>query len=155
MNLLKSYKNYLLLDHNRQYYNYNTFFFRFIKSKTNFREIFQIFVNDFLIILMLVVQIEIFYKINLYFFIWINILIYSSLSTKLLIIRWRYKGFYKSIFKCLECGKLTEIRLDKCKHCHSQIHKNQDEYKDKRRSIIIDKKFKKIERLIEQYKKWV
>ena len=154
MNLAKSYKNYLLLDHNRQYYHYNTFFLRFIKSRTNFREIFKIFFNDALIILMLVFQIKYLYNLDLYFLLWTHISIYLLLSAKLLFVRLKFKGFYKSIFKCLECGKLTEIRLDQCKHCHSKTHKNQDEYKEKRRSIILKKKFNTIQRLIEQYKKW-
>jgi hypothetical protein len=154
MHLAKSYKNYLLLDHNRQYYHYNTFFFRFIKSKVYFKEIPIVFFNDALILLTLVFNIKYFYNLDLYFLLWTHISIYLLLSAKLLFIRLRYKGFYKPIFKCLECGKLTEIRLDKCKHCHSKIHKNQDEYKEKRRNVIIKKKFKKIERLVEQYKRW-
>jgi len=91
MNLIKTYKNYLLLDHNRQYYYYNTFFLRFIKSETNFREIFQIFLNDGFIILMLVLQIEYFYKVNLYFFIWTHLLTYFLLSAKLILIKLKYK----------------------------------------------------------------
>ena len=152
MNLINSYKNYLLLDHNKQYYHYNTFFFRFIKSETNFKEIFQIFINDGLIIFMLVFQIEYFYKLNLYFFLWTHFLIYFLLSTKLILIRLRYKGFNKPFFKCLECGKLTKIRLDQCQYCYSEVHKNQREYKEKRRSVILNRKFKTIKRLIDQYK---
>jgi hypothetical protein len=153
MHLAKSYKNYLLLDHNRQYYHYNTFFFRFIKSKVYFKEIPIVFFNDALILLTLVFNIKYFYNLDLYFLLWTHISIYLLLSVKLLFVRLRYKGFYKSIFKCLECGKLTEIRLDNCKHCHSKIHKNQDEYLEKRRNVIIKKRLDTIKRLVEQYKR--
>ena len=152
MNLIKSYKNLLLLDHNLQYYHHNTFFIRFIYSKTNFKEIFKIFFNDVFIFFTLIFQIKYFYNLDLYFFLWAQIFIYLLFSAKLLFSRLRYKGFYKSTFKCLECGKLTEIRLDQCQHCHSEVHKNQREYKDKRISVILNRKFKTIKRLIDQYK---
>jgi hypothetical protein len=68
MSLKERYNKYLLQDHNKDYYFYNTFPIRFLKSQTNFKEIFQIFFNDGLILLTLIYQIELFYKVNFYFF---------------------------------------------------------------------------------------
>jgi uncharacterized paraquat-inducible protein A len=152
MNLIKSYKNLLLLDHNLQYYHHNTFFIRFIYSKTNFKEIFKIFFNDVFIFFTLVFQIKYFYNLDLYFFLWTQIFIYLLFSAKLLFSRLRYKGFYKSTFKCLECEKLTKIRLNRCQHCHSEIHKNQKEYKEKRKHIIFNRKIEKIQKRLNEIK---
>ena len=68
MNLIKKYILVLKKDHNLDYYQYNTFPIRFLKSQTNIKEIFIIFCNDGFVLLMLIYQINILYKIDLYFF---------------------------------------------------------------------------------------
>ena len=40
MGLIEAYKRYLLLEHNREFYKYNTFLIRFFKSETDIEEIF-------------------------------------------------------------------------------------------------------------------
>ena len=87
MGLKGRYNKYLLLDHNKDYYFYNTFPIRFLKSQTNFKEIFQIIFNDGLILLALIYQIELFYKINLYSFFIFWILYYLIFTVKLLFIK--------------------------------------------------------------------
>ena len=87
MGLKERYNKYLLKEHNKDYYYYNTFPIRFLRSQTNFKEIFQIFFNDGLILLTLVYQIELFYKINLYSFIFIWVFYYLIFAVKLLFIK--------------------------------------------------------------------
>ena len=154
MNLLKRYNTYLLLDHNKDYYFYNTFPIRFLKSQTTIREISQIFFNDGLILLILCYQINLFYKINLYFFFIFWGIFYLIGILKFFITRIIYKGFYKSIFKCLDCGKLTKIRLNNCQHCNSVIHKNQTEYIEKRNRSIVKKKLNIIKRCLNNLEKY-
>lgn len=87
MGLKERYNKYLLKEHNKDYYYYNTFPIRFLRSQTNFKEIFQIFFNDGLILLALVYQMELFYKINLYSFIFIWVFYYLIFTVKLLFIK--------------------------------------------------------------------
>lgn len=69
MNLIKKYTEVLKREHNIDYYQYNTFPIRFLKSQTNIKEIFTVFCNDGFVLLTLVYQIKLFYKTNLYFLI--------------------------------------------------------------------------------------
>jgi len=87
MGLKERYNKYLLLDHNKDYYYYNTFPIRFLKSQTSFREIFQIFFNDGLILLVIIYQIELFYNVNIYFFFIPWLIFYGVLLIKYLIIK--------------------------------------------------------------------
>jgi hypothetical protein len=75
MSLKKSYINFLKQKHNSDYYLYNTYPVRFLKSETNFKEIFAVFLHDSIVLLLLTYQIKIFYSINLYF-LFIPFLIY-------------------------------------------------------------------------------
>lgn len=144
MGLKERYNKYLLKEHNKDYYYYNTFPIRFLRSQTNFKEIFQIFFNDGLILLALVYQLKLFYKIDLYYFFIPWIICYLVLFSKFLYFKIKFKGFYKSIFKCLECEKMTKITLDNCQHCDSTVHKNQIEYFKKKKEIIIKKRWNRI-----------
>lgn len=69
MYLIEKYSEVLKRKHNLDYYQYNTFPIRFLKSQTNIKEIFTIFCNDGFVLLTLIYQIQLFYKTNLYFLI--------------------------------------------------------------------------------------
>jgi hypothetical protein len=68
MNLKTSYINFLKQKHNSEYYLWNTYPVRFLKSETNFGEIFIVFLHDSIVLLLLTYQIKLFYNIDLYFF---------------------------------------------------------------------------------------
>ena len=51
MSLKKSYINLLKQKHNSDYYLYNTYPVRFLKSETNFKEIFAVFLHDSIVLL--------------------------------------------------------------------------------------------------------
>jgi|688.fasta_scaffold245428_1 hypothetical protein len=152
MGLIERYNKYLLRDHNKDYYFYNTFPVRFLKSNTSIKEIFQIFFNDGIVLLVLIYQIKLFYKIDLYFLFITWIIYYVVLLTKFFYFKIKYKGFYKPIFKCLECGKLTKITLENCQHCSSPVHKNQEEYIEKRKRSIIRKDLDKMKKMVDRLK---
>jgi len=144
MGLIEAYKRYLLLEHNREFYKHNTFLIRFFKSETDIEEIFDMLHREGLSLLVIVVQLDIFFKINIFIILWIYLSIFVIFSVKLIIYRILYKGFNKPIFKCLDCEKMTKITLDNCQHCGSAVHKNQGEYFVKRKKILQEKKWKRI-----------
>jgi len=153
MGLIKAYKRYLLLEHNREFYKYNTFLIRFFKSETDIEEIFDMLHREGLSLLVIVVQLDIFFKINVFIILWIYLSIFSIFSVKLIICRILYRGFNKPIFKCLDCEKMTKITLDNCQHCSSAVHKNQTEYFKKKKEINIKKRQDRINaRVIEEEK---
>jgi len=144
MGLIEAYKRYLLLEHNREFYKHNTFLIRFFKSETDIEEIFDMLHREGLSLLVIVVQLDIFFKINIFIILWIYLSIFAIFSVKLMICRILYKGFNKPIFKCLDCEKMTKITLDNCQHCGSAVHKNQMEYFKKKKEVIIKKRWNRI-----------
>jgi hypothetical protein len=95
-------------------------------------------------LLVIVVQLDIFFKINIFIILWIYLSIFAIFSVKLIICRILYKGFNKPIFKCLDCEKMTKITLDNCQHCGSAVHKNQREYFVKRKKVLQEKRWKRV-----------
>ncbi len=146
MGLIEAYKRYLLLEHNREFYKYNTFLIRFFKSETDLEEIFEMLHREGLSLLVIVVQLDIFFKINIFIILWIYLSIFAIFSVKLIICRILYRGFNKPIFKCLDCEKMTKITLDNCQHCSSPVHKNQREYFVKRKRVLQENRIKRIMR---------
>ena len=85
MNLIKKYTEVLIKEHNLDYYHYNTFPIRFLRSQTNIKEIFIIFCNDGFVLFTLIYQIKLFYKTDLYFFIFFWFIYYFFGITKYLL----------------------------------------------------------------------
>jgi hypothetical protein len=77
MGLIEAYKRYLLLEHNREFYKYNTFLIRFFKSETDIEEIFDMLHREGLSLLVIVVQLDIFFKINIFIILWIYLSIFK------------------------------------------------------------------------------